>query len=263
MWSSLKLARAFGIDIKVHVSFVLILALGAMQWGSLFGPRGVAFGVISMMLLFVCVTLHELGHSVVAQHYGIPVKEITLWPFGGIAQLGARPKEPSQELLIALAGPAVNVVLALALTAFGVLWLGTSGLGQALLDVGTAPPTQQTLLALLLGSNVVLALFNLIPALPMDGGRVLRSLLAMTMGSMKATRISANVARVIAVTMFVTAFITTHLVLAVIAAVVFIGAGRELADQQAGAALDKRSRRAPRSTRMRSCSGRRPAWVTR
>jgi Zn-dependent protease/CBS domain-containing protein len=235
--ASLRLTRVADIDIKVHVSFLLIVAIGAMQWGQGFGFRGVIFGILSTVLLFVCVTLHELGHSLVAKRFGIPVREITLWPFGGIAQLNGKPKTPMHELLISIAGPLVNVVLALLMLAVGLIWLGGKGLGQELLLVGKAPPTLATLVALMLGSNVVLAVFNLLPALPMDGGRVLRALLAMKMGYLKATHVAAFTARCIAVAMFMGAVIGGHLMLGVIAFVVFFGAGREVAEQKAGAAL--------------------------
>src|SRR2546430_15036950 len=121
MLTSLRLTRVAGIDIKVHASFALILAFGGMQWGAAFGLRGVMFGLVSTMLLFTCVLLHELGHSLVAKRFGIPVKEITLWPFGGVAQLGAKPKNPREELPISIAGPLVNVVLAALFFAGG--WL--------------------------------------------------------------------------------------------------------------------------------------------
>jgi Zn-dependent protease/CBS domain-containing protein len=193
--------------------------------------------LISTLLLFACVLLHELGHSLVAKRYGIPVREITLWPFGGVAQLGAKPKTPTEELLISIAGPLVNAVLAVAF--FGIGWaaLGLTGMKAAMLDVGQSAPTVVTLLALLLGSNVVLAVFNLMPALPMDGGRVLRALLAYKLGHGRATVIAANVARVIAVAMFAASIALGHIMLGIIAIVVFLGAGREAADQRAGESL--------------------------
>ncbi len=237
MLTSLRMGRVAGIDIKVHVSFALILAFGGMQWGAAFGPRGAVFGVFSTVLLFSCVLLHELGHSLVAKAYGIPVKEITLWPFGGVAQLGAKPKNPKEELLISIAGPAVNVVLAVLFFVGGFLWLGLSGLEAAMADIGRSSPTTVTLLALMLGSNVVLAVFNLLPALPMDGGRVLRALLSFRLGHSKATAIAANVARVISVAMFAAAVVFGHVMLGIIALVVFFGAGREAADQKVGESL--------------------------
>lgn len=237
MLSSLRLGRVAGIDIKVHLSFALILAFGGMQWGAAFGARGAVFGVVSTILLFSCVLAHELGHSLVAKGYGIPVKEITLWPFGGVAQLGAKPKNPKEELLISLAGPAVNVVLAAIFFVGGMLWLGLGGLENAVTDIGKSSPTMTTLLALMLGSNIVLAVFNMLPALPMDGGRVLRALLSFRLGHSRATLIAGNVARVIAVAMFAGAVVFGHVMLGIIAVVVFFGAGREVADQQAGDSL--------------------------
>lgn len=237
MLTSLRLGKVSNIDIKVHVSFLLILAFGATQWGSAFGLRGVAFGLVSTVLLFGCVLLHELGHSLVAQRFGIPVRQITLWPFGGVAQLGAKPKTPREELLIAIAGPAVNVVLFAAFLTTALLWLGPLGLREELVDLGHTRPDVRTLLALLLGSNLVLALFNMIPALPMDGGRVLRAGLAFKLGHSKATRIAAVTARFISVGMFAFGLSSGQYMLAVIAVVVFFGAGREQADQQAVEAL--------------------------
>jgi Zn-dependent protease/CBS domain-containing protein len=238
MRTSLRLGRVAGIDIQVHATFLLVLALGAMQWGGAFGVRGIVFGIVSTMLLFGCVLLHELGHSLVAKRYGIPVREITLWPFGGVAQLNARPKTPKEELLISVAGPLVNVVLATALFAVGWLWLGGPALKNALLDIGKTSPTFVTLLGLLLGSNIVLAVFNMVPALPMDGGRVLRAALSFKLGHARATAVAANVARVIAVAMFAFAVVYGHLMLGIIAVVVFLGAGRELADQRSAESLN-------------------------
>ena len=107
---SWPVARFAGIDVKIHATFVIILVLGAMQWSG-FGIPGMAFGVLLMLLLFTCVTLHEFGHSLVAQRFGIAVREIVLLPIGGVALLARNPSKPLHELLIAAAGPAVNVVL--------------------------------------------------------------------------------------------------------------------------------------------------------
>jgi Zn-dependent protease/CBS domain-containing protein len=239
VFTALRLGTVRGIDIKVHFSFLLVLALGGMQWGTAFGARGAFFGIASTVMLFACVTLHELGHALVAQRYGIPVREITLWPFGGVAQLGSRPQTPTAELLISIAGPLVNVVLAAAFFALGLFWLGGPGLKEALVEVGRNTPTMHTMLALLLGSNIVLAVFNMIPALPMDGGRVLRAALSYRLGFARATRIAAFVARVLAVAMLGVGIFTGHFMLAIIATVVFFGAGREAADQRAGEMLNE------------------------
>src|ERR671912_1571953 len=117
---SIPLLRVRGIEIKVHVTFVLILVWAAYYWGIETGAglQGALFGVVATLLLFVCVTLHELGHAVVAQRYGIEVEDITLLPIGGVARIEV-PENPRQELWIALAGPAVNVVIAALLIAAG------------------------------------------------------------------------------------------------------------------------------------------------
>jgi Zn-dependent protease len=187
---SFKVARIMGIDLKIHVTFFLIILLGAMQFSG-HGTSGMLFGVLLMSLLFVCVTLHEFGHSVVAQRFGIIVHEIVLLPVGGVAMLARNPDKPMQELLIALAGPAVNVVIALGLGTYLGLYSYASGLeAKWLLQAASAGPSWQTLLVWLLNANVALVVFNMIPAFPMDGGRVLRGILGFFMRWGTATRIA-------------------------------------------------------------------------
>jgi Zn-dependent protease/CBS domain-containing protein len=234
--SALRIARVSNIDIRVHWSFLLIVLLGAMQWGGL-GARGAAFGAVLTLLIFASVTLHELGHSLVAQAFGIPVKHITLYPIGGVAQLGKRPKSPGQEFLIALAGPAVNVVLALVLGFVGVSLFGAEALWNATAHARVEQPTEVTLFAMLVSSNAVLALFNLLPALPMDGGRVLRAVLSWFFGAERATKVSATIARVLAAGLFVLGLFGNPM-LAIIAAFIFFGAGQEVREQQLARVLD-------------------------
>jgi Zn-dependent protease len=109
---SFTIARVSGIDIKIHATFFLILLLGAVQWGGPNGYIGAFFGVLLMVLLFVCVVLHELGHSLVAQYFGLPVSEIILLPIGGLSKLEKNPRKPLEELLLAVAGPLVNLMIA-------------------------------------------------------------------------------------------------------------------------------------------------------
>ena len=109
MSGSLKIGKLFGIDIKVHFTFLLILVFGALNYG---GSAGPLYGILVILALFTLVVLHELGHSLAAIWYGIPVRDITLLPIGGVARLERMPEKPIQELVVALAGPAVNVVLA-------------------------------------------------------------------------------------------------------------------------------------------------------
>lgn len=110
--NSWRLASLAGIDLKLHVTFPLIVALGAWQWGGLHGGAGALFGALLVLGLFACVALHELGHALAARHFGIPTREIVLFPLGGVALLARSPRRPSEELWIALAGPAVNVAIA-------------------------------------------------------------------------------------------------------------------------------------------------------
>lgn len=233
MKGSFRLLRVAGIDIKVHFTFPLILLLGAMDWGGKHGVPGAAFGVILMLALFVCVVLHELGHSLVAQRFGITVREIVLLPIGGVAMLGRMPRKPVQELLIAVAGPLVNVVIALGLG----LYLGFRGDlpldGSQLVELAKAGPSTQTLLQWLLAANVSLVVFNLLPAFPMDGGRILRAVLAMFMGFSRATRVAAGVGQMLALALGLFGIFNGQILLALVAAFVFLGAGQERAAEEA------------------------------
>ncbi|MGV3624918.1 MAG: M50 family metallopeptidase [Archangium sp.] len=235
MWSW-RLARIAGIDLKVHASFLLVIVLGAMQWGG-FGTRGAIFGAALMLLLFACVTLHEFGHALVARLFSIPVKDITLYPIGGVARLTRRPRTPFQEFLIAIAGPAVNVVLAALISVVGVQFFEWSDLLETMRAPQSEMPNAQTLVAMLISSNVVLALFNMIPALPMDGGRVFRSLLSLVMSADTATKVSAIFARVLAVGFFAVGWFFNPM-LCIIGVFVFFGAGQEIAAQKAARMLD-------------------------
>jgi len=227
---SLRLGRVSGIDIRVHFTFALLVALVASQLGAIHGSRGAVFGGVSVICLFACVVLHELGHSLVAQRFGVGVKEIILLPIGGVARLLSEPKKPAHELWIALAGPMVNVVIAVLL--FLVLRVSPLQLfelqalhQQAILS----PPSPRGLLMVLLYSNLILAAFNMIPALPMDGGRVLRALLSMVFGQVKATNFAAGLAQVLAIGLAFYGFQREPL-LVIIAVLVFMGAGQERAN---------------------------------
>src|SRR6184192_2270139 len=163
---SLPIFRIAGIQLRIHITFLLLIAWLAFGYYAE-GGSAVALGrVLFVLLLFVCVVLHEFGHAIAAKNFGINTPDITLLPIGGVARLQRMPDEPRQELIIALAGPLVNVVIALALFAV----VGWRGLAAEAMMGGS------DLLAQLLVINVVLVLFNLLPAFPMDGGRVLRAL---------------------------------------------------------------------------------------
>lgn len=233
MKGSFRLGSLAGIDFKLHFTFPLILLMGALQWSSPHGLAGAAFGVLLMLALFVCVALHELGHALAARGFGIPVREIVLLPIGGVALLERNPRRPLHELVIAVAGPLVNVVIAVGL----ILFLGKGG-GfpadpEALVRATQEGLTLATLLHWLLVANLSLVLFNLIPAFPMDGGRMLRAVMAMFLGFRQATRVATGVGQVLAVGLGLWGLMQGQIMLALVAVFVFLGAGQERAAEEA------------------------------
>jgi Zn-dependent protease/CBS domain-containing protein len=231
---SLRIARVFGIDIKVHASFALIVLYFAFENGKRGGLRGALFGTLVVCCLFACVVLHELGHSLVAQRFGVGVREILLLPIGGVARLEREPEKAWHELLIAVAGPMVNVVIAVTLGVVGLL-----GFEQGYFTGSfTSTPDLRNLLGMLFAGNVLLAVFNMIPALPMDGGRVLRAALTMLIGRARSTRIAALLGQVLAAGLFVIGVMRPdHMMLALIGAFVFLGATQERMAVDANSAL--------------------------
>lgn len=187
---SLKIARVAGIDVYLHFTFLLILAFYGWEGFLRGGLAGAFLTVIFTLLLFLCVLLHEFGHAFAALAFGIRTPDITLLPIGGVARLERMPRNPWQEFLIAIAGPMVNVVIALVL--FLVLG-GVIPFSRAL-QAGIRGDMLQQLMSI----NIWLVVFNLIPAFPMDGGRVLRALLATQMRHSQATLIAARVGQGIA-----------------------------------------------------------------
>ncbi len=189
---SWRLGRIAGIDLRVHATFFLLVAWVALSNYFSSGQLAAAVdGVVFISSVFGIVVLHELGHALTARRFGIGTRDITLLPIGGVARLERMPDDPRQELLVALAGPAVNVALAILL--FGLVQLGG---GSVSVDANGL--TSGSFLAQLMWVNVSLAVFNLLPAFPMDGGRVLRAALAMRTSPLRATRIAARVGRAMA-----------------------------------------------------------------
>jgi Zn-dependent protease/predicted transcriptional regulator len=195
-WSA-TLLRIRGIDVKVHLSFLLLLGWVALEgWsGRPGGLPGVALGLLFTLLLFACIVLHELAHSLSALRFGVQVREILLLPIGGLAQMERIPRRPLHELLMALAGPTSNLVVAALLA----LAIGATLPARAFANTALLPlflelgPWWQKLATQLLVANLMLAVFNLLPAFPMDGGRVLRAFLALRLSHARATRIASNV----------------------------------------------------------------------
>jgi Zn-dependent protease len=181
-----------------------------------------------MLLLFLCVVLHELAHSFVAMFYGVRVREIELSPIGGMAKMDTLPAKPHQEFLMAVAGPLVNLIIAFPL-GLVTLWMVRSGSVRSIrhLSYLMVRPSWQGLILNAFASNIVLAVFNLLPAFPMDGGRMLRSSLAWGIGQRQATRWAARVGQALAVIMALAGLLTGNLILTLIAIVVFVGAHQE------------------------------------
>jgi Zn-dependent protease/CBS domain-containing protein len=187
-------------------------------------------GVIFFLGLFACVVLHELGHALMARRYGVRTREIVLYPIGGVAKLEGIPSGTS-ELLIALSGPAVNLVLAAGLGAFLLVRMGVPG-GEVPLAPRTFELSLSSILVFLLDANLVLFLFNLLPAFPMDGGRILRAVLSFVLPAERATAIAAAVGQAFALLFAVAGLFFGHPILLFIAVFVFFGAGQEAAFHQ-------------------------------
>src|SRR5215831_3975887 len=219
---SWRIGRIAGINLYVHFTFLLLLAwIGFEHYQAHGDLLEAAAGVLFVLTLFGIVVLHELGHALAARRYGIPTRDITLLPIGGVARLERMPDDPWQGFVVALAGPAVNVVLAVGI--FGILTLG-DGLAPLhhLLRAGGH------FLSQLFWINVALAVFNLLPAFPMDGGRALRALLAMRLGRERATDVAATLGKGFAIAIGVIGLVTNPF-LVLIAIVVWLGASQERA----------------------------------
>lgn len=191
---SLTIGRIAGTDVRLHFTFLLFLAWIGIADYLAGGPAAAVDSIVFILLVFLCVTLHEFGHIAMARRFGINTPQVILSPIGGIASMERMPEKPKQELLVALAGPAVNVVIAL-------LLMAVFGLSLRLIttvDFETASLAERLLIV-----NVTLVAFNLVPAFPMDGGRVLRAVLAMNMDTPRATALAARIGQAFAMFFFV------------------------------------------------------------
>jgi Zn-dependent protease len=206
--SGTKIGEPFGIGVYIHWSFWLLLGYFALKYLATGGILGALNGVALVIGVFGCVVLHELGHSLTARYFGIGTRDITLYPIGGVAALERMPRNPKQEMLIAIAGPLVNVVIA------------------AVLGFLLASGFQDRLLPTLLYTNIALVAFNLIPAFPMDGGRVFRAGLSLIMPRVRATNIAANTGKVVAILMALVGIFSNPMLI-FIGIFIFIAAGSE------------------------------------
>lgn len=217
---SWKLGRIAGIKIQVHWTFTILIAwivLLHVSRGA--NVLGIALVVLLVLSVFGCVVLHELGHALTARRFGIATRDITLLPIGGVARLERMPEDPKQELLVAIAGPAVNLVIA------GLLYVGLAA-GDALRPAGEIAVIGGNIVVQLMWINVILVVFNLLPAFPMDGGRVLRAILAHRMDYVAATRVAAGVGQGMAILFGIIGLLSNPF-LVFIAIFVYLGAQAE------------------------------------
>jgi len=229
---SIPIFRIAGIQLRIHITFLLLIGWVAFVYYAQGGSPAAVGGVLFILILFACVVLHEFGHAFAGKAFGINTPDITLLPIGGVARLEQIPEDPVQELIIAAAGPAVTAVIALGAFIGGGSWAYPPSMASSIPDV-------------LFTTNVVLLLFNLLPAFPMDGGRVLRALLATRMSYARATQVAATVGQGFA---FIFGFIGLlwNPFLIFIALFVYIGASQEAALAQ----MKDVSRRFPVSSAM-------------
>ena len=218
---SYRIGSIAGTDIKVHVTFLLLVGWWALMGYQEAGTSGAVSSALSLLALFACILLHEFGHILMARRFGVRTPDVILLPIGGVARLERIPDEPKQELLIALAGPAVTLAIIVVLYA---ILRATAG------PVNLLQLTPETpFLAFLVAVNIYLLLFNLIPAFPMDGGRVLRALLASRLGLLRGTRIAATLGQTFAVLGGLYGLTKPEPLLILVAFFVFLGANAEAA----------------------------------
>jgi Zn-dependent protease/predicted transcriptional regulator len=217
---SWKLVRLAGIDVYVHATFLVLLGwIGVIHWLEARTLVGTVAGVAFIVALFACVVLHEFGHALTARRYGIQTRDITLLPIGGLARLERMPDRPIEEFWVAIAGPAVNVAIALLLF----VWLRVSGDWEPVDSLGLA---RGSFVERIMVANGVLVVFNLLPAFPMDGGRVLRALLATRLDYARATQLAASIGQGMAIFFGFLGLLGNPLLL-FIAFFVWIGAAQE------------------------------------
>ena len=216
---SITILRVAGSEIRIHLTFLLLLAwIGLVQYFS-GGAAAALDSVLFIVAVFACVVLHEMGHALAARRYGITTPDITLLPIGGLARLSRLPDKPSEEIVIALAGPAVNLGIVLVL-----LILGADISSETLTTIQDPAPGFIDRLAAI---NIFLAVFNLIPAFPMDGGRVLRAALSIPLGRQRATAIAAGIGQSLAFVFGFLGLMSGNAILVFIAIFVYLAAGAE------------------------------------
>lgn len=234
MRGSYRIGRVAGIELRLHLSLLPALPLGALLLG---GPGGAALGAALVVLLLACVLLHELGHALTARALGLPVHEIRLLAYGGRAVLGRRAIDPGHELAIALAGPLVSVLLMIGLGFLALAGGIGARLGPADLAAAIGAPSLDGALLWLMRANALIALASLLPAFPLDGGRATRAALALVMPYRRATVIAGAAGGLLGLLLGVWGVASANLPLIAAAALLLLGARRELAETEATGAV--------------------------
>jgi Zn-dependent protease/predicted transcriptional regulator len=216
---SFPIGRLFGISLRLHLTFLMLLAWVGFEAFGYGGVMAAQWELLRVSLIFACIVFHELGHSVVAQALGVQVKSITLLPIGGVAALRSIPENPWHEIAITIAGPMVNAAMAAVL-------LPIAGL-PGWVDLVRIPHDLPSLLRALAGANILLFVFNFIPAFPMDGGRLLRAMLALVLPYVRATAIAAMVGQGLAIAFVLVGLKTGQWLLLLIGGFIFLGAEGE------------------------------------
>ncbi|MBK7951400.1 MAG: site-2 protease family protein [Deltaproteobacteria bacterium] len=244
---SFQIAEYRGIAVYVHATFLILIGMVVLShWAVGHDLMKALEGAAFMLALFACIVLHEFGHALTALHFGIRTKDITLYPIGGVARLERMPEEPIHELQVAFAGPAVNVAIAFA------LFLGLR-LSGSLGPIESLNMTSGPLLVRIMLANAGLAAFNLLPAFPMDGGRVLRAALATRLDYARATRIAATAGQAMALLFGLVGFFANPFLM-FIALFVWIGAAQEAGQVEMRSALQGLSVARAMETAYRSLS---------
>jgi Zn-dependent protease/predicted transcriptional regulator len=230
MNNAIKLFKIRGIDIKMHFTFPLILIWAGLSFG-LFqngGIEGAIYGVLVTSLVFAIVLLHELGHSIAAQYYRVPVRQIILLPIGGVAQLEEIPEDPKKELVIAAAGPLVNLLLGILLFLIAPL-LGQSFSARGLFSLSEilGDLSFSSIFLYVFTTNLFIGLFNLIPAYPMDGGRILRALMATRLSYTRATSVAVTIGQILSWGFGLWGFLNGNFFLIILAFFIYTGAAQE------------------------------------
>jgi len=219
MRSSIRMGKIFGIEFHIHVTFFLLLLFVFVSVLNEQGLRAAFSATLFICAIFVCVLIHEIGHSLIARRFGKETKSITLLPIGGMAAMEEIPQRPLQEIAMAIIGPMINLAIAGVLYTIVGRWTGVS-------IPGLYPASVRSFVGGLIGVNISLAIFNMLPAFPMDGGRVFRGLLALKMDYVRATSVAVSVGQALAVVLvFIGVFF--NLWLALIGLFLYIGAGSE------------------------------------